>query len=92
MKPKKIPMRMCLGCGEMKTKKELIRVVKSPEGEISLDFTGKKPGRGAYICHSIDCYEKARKGRRLEKSFSCKIDENVYEVMADELTKETKNN
>lgn len=92
MKPKKIPMRMCLGCGEMKIKKELIRVVKSPEGEISLDFTGKKPGRGAYICHSSDCYEKARKGRRLEKSFSCKIDENVYEVMADELTKEAKNN
>lgn len=91
MKPKKIPMRMCLGCNEMKPKKELLRVVKSPEGEISLDFVGKKNGRGAYICHNTDCYEKARKSRRLEKAFSCKIDENVYEVMADELRKETEN-
>ena len=85
MKPKKIPMRMCLGCNEMKPKMELIRVVKSPEGEISLDFKGKAPGRGAYICRSTDCLSKARKARRLEKSFSCKIEENVYEVMADEL-------
>ena len=91
MKPKKIPMRMCLGCGEMKPKKELIRVVKSPEGEISLDFTGKKSGRGAYICRSGECLEKARKGRRLEKSFSCKIDESVYEVMAGELAEQTEN-
>lgn len=91
MKTKKIPMRMCLGCGEMKPKKELIRAVKSPEGEISLDFTGKKAGRGAYICRCADCFEKARKGRRLEKSFSCRIDESVYEVMADELAAETKN-
>lgn len=92
MKPKKIPMRMCLGCGEMKPKKELIRAVKSPEGEISLDFTGKKAGRGAYICRSEECFEKARKGRRLEKSFSCRIEESVYEVMADELRAEQKNN
>lgn len=91
MKPKKIPMRMCLGCGEMKPKKELLRVVKSPEGEISLDFTGKKNGRGAYICHSSDCLEKARKGRRLEKTFSCKIEDSVYEVMANELRNETEN-
>lgn len=85
MKPKKIPMRMCLGCGEMKPKKELIRVVKPPEGEICLDFTGKKSGRGAYICRSRECFDKARKGRIFEKSFSCRIEENVYEVMADEL-------
>jgi len=91
MKPKKIPMRMCLGCGEMKPKKELIRVVKSPEGDISLDFTGKKNGRGAYICRNAECYTKARKSRRLEKTFSCRIDEEVYEVMADELGKETEN-
>ncbi len=90
MKPRKIPMRMCLGCGEMKAKKELIRIVKSPEGEISLDFTGKKAGRGAYICRSSQCLEKARKGRRLEKSFSCKIDESVYEVMSSELSAEQK--
>ncbi len=92
MKQKKIPMRMCLGCGEMKPKKELIRAVKSPEGEVSLDFIGKKAGRGAYICRCLDCFEKARKGRRFEKSFSCRIDESVYEVMADELRKETENN
>ena len=74
----------------MKPKKELIRAVKSPEGGISLDFTGKKSGRGAYICRSSQCFDKARKGRRFEKSFSCRIDESVYEVMADELRKETK--
>ena len=91
MKPKKIPMRMCLGCNEMKPKKELIRVVKSPTGEISLDFTGKKSGRGAYICRSVECFNKARKGRRLEKAFSCKIDAGVYDAMAEELGNETEN-
>lgn len=91
MKPKKIPMRMCLGCNEMKPKKELIRAVKSPEGEISLDFTGKKSGRGAYICRSVECFNKARKGRRLEKAFSCKIDAGVYDAMAEELGNETEN-
>ena len=91
MKPKEIPMRMCLGCNEMKPKKELIRVVKSPEGEISLDFTGKKSGRGAYICRSVECFNKARKGRRLEKAFSCKIDAGVYDAMAEELGNETEN-
>ena len=84
-------MRMCLGCNEMKPKKELIRVVKSPEGEISLDFTGKKSGRGAYICRSVECFNKARKGRRLEKAFSCKIDAGVYDAMAEELGNETEN-
>ncbi|MDD6279502.1 MAG: RNase P modulator RnpM [Ruminococcus sp.] len=91
MKPKKIPMRMCLGCGEMKPKKELIRIVKSAEGDISLDFTGKKNGRGAYICRSCECFEKARKARRLEKTFSCRIDESIYEVMADELRADKEN-
>ena len=66
MKTKKIPMRMCLGCGEMKPKRELIRVVKSKEGDISLDLTGKKSGRGAYICKSVECFEKARKARKFE--------------------------
>ncbi len=78
---KKIPMRMCIGCGEMKPKKELIRVVKSPEGEISLDFTGKKSGRGAYLCRSQECLTQAQKSRRLEKSFSCRVEKEVYEVM-----------
>lgn len=88
MKTKKIPMRMCLGCNEMKNKREMIRVVKSPEGEISLDFTGKKSGRGAYICKSRECFEKARKARRFERSLSCKIDNSVYEVMENEFTAE----
>ena len=63
--PKKIPMRQCLGCREMKPKKELIRVVRSPEGEVSLDFKGKKPGRGAYVCPSPECLKKARKATEL---------------------------
>ncbi len=91
MKPKKLPLRMCLGCNEMKPKKELIRVVKSPEGDISLDFTGKKSGRGAYICHNAECLRLARKARRFEKSFSCKIEESVYEVMENELRSEPQN-
>lgn len=89
MKSAKIPMRMCLGCNEMKPKKELMRVVKSPEGEISLDFTGKKNGRGAYVCRSEECFNKARRARRFEKSFSCRIDDDVYEVMTFELRNET---
>lgn len=83
---KKIPMRMCLGCGEMKPKKELIRAVKSPEGEISMDLTGKKSGRGAYICRNTDCFRKARKARRFEKAFSCQISEQVYDSMEKELS------
>lgn len=82
---KKIPMRMCLGCGEMKPKKELIRAVKSPEGDISLDLTGKKSGRGAYICRSSECLAKARKARKLEKAFSCRIEDEVYANMEKEL-------
>ena len=84
-KTKKIPLRMCLGCGEMKPKKELVRIVKSPEGEISLDLTGKKPGRGAYICRSAECLNKAQKSRRLEKAFSCKIEGVIYDAMEGEL-------
>lgn len=79
---KKIPMRMCLGCNEMKPKKELIR---SPEGEISLDTTGKKSGRGAYVCPNAECLRLARKSRKLEKSFSCRISDEVYDNMEREL-------
>ncbi len=79
---------MCLGCGEMKPKKELIRAVKSPEGEISLDLTGRKPGRGAYLCRSEECLRLARKGRKLEKSFSCRIDDEVYDLMEKQLAEE----
>ena len=85
MKTKKIPMRMCLGSGEMKPKRELIRVVKSKEGDISLDLTGKKSGRGAYICKSVECFEKARKARKFERSFSCMISEDIYNSMEGEL-------
>ena len=97
-KPKKIPLRMCSGCGEMKPKKELVRVVKAPEktdengvvtgGEISLDLTGKKPGRGAYVCGDIQCLKKAQKSRRLEKAFSCKIPDEVYEALEAQLLNE----
>ncbi len=89
MKQKKIPLRKCTGCNEMKPKKELIRIVRSSEvknenGEvieqpqISLDTTGKKSGRGAYVCNNIECLQKAQKARRLERAFSCKIPEEVY--------------
>lgn len=86
MKTKKIPMRMCLGCGEMREKRELVRVVKTKDGEISLDLTGKKSGRGAYICKSKDCFMKARKQRKFEKEFSQKIDEEIYDSMEKELS------
>lgn len=82
---KKVPLRRCTGCGEMKSKKELVRVVKNKEGEISLDLTGKKAGRGAYICPNFDCFQKARKSRGLERALSCKIPEEVYNQMEEEL-------
>lgn len=85
MREKKIPMRKCTGCGEMKPKTELIRVVKSPDGEISLDLTGKKSGRGAYICHSAECFGKARKAKRLEKAFETSIPDCVYDEMEKQL-------
>ena len=85
MKERKIPLRMCTGCAEHKPKRELVRVVKSPEGEISLDLTGKKPGRGAYICPNADCLNKAKKAKRLEHAFSCQIPEAVYAAMEEEL-------
>ena len=85
MKPAKTPQRMCVGCGEMKPKKELVRVVKTAEGEISLDRTGKKNGRGAYICDSASCFLKAQKSRRFEKAFSCAIPQEVYEALEKEL-------
>ena len=87
MAEKKIPMRKCLGCNEMKPKKELIRAVKSPDGEISLDLTGKKSGRGAYICPDKDCFLKARKAKRLEKALDTQIPDSVYEAMSEELGK-----
>lgn len=82
---KKIPMRQCLGCREMKPKRELIRVVRSPEGAISLDFKGKAPGRGAYICPDAECLKKAMKARALERAFSAQIPSEVYEKLQAEM-------
>ncbi len=78
---KKIPLRQCLGCREMKPKRELIRVVRSPEGAISLDFKGKANGRGAYVCPNAQCLKKAVKARALERAFSCQIPQEVYEAL-----------
>ena len=96
MKQKRQPMRKCSGCSQMKEKRELIRVVRAPEkrdelqnivsgGEISLDLTGKKPGRGAYVCRDPECLAKARKAKRFERAFSCAIPDGVYDKMEDEL-------
>ena len=82
---KKIPMRQCLGCREMKPKAELIRVVRSPEGEIALDGRGKASGRGAYICKSAACFKKARKSGRIASALECAIPDWVYEKIEEEL-------
>lgn len=82
---KKVPLRRCLGCMEMKPKKELVRVVKNKSGEISLDLTGKAPGRGAYICKSVECFAKARKAKRFEREFSTQIPDDIYDLMEAEL-------
>jgi len=82
---KKIPLRQCLGCREHKPKKELIRVVKSPEGEVSLDFTGKKPGRGAYICNDINCFKRIIKSNALSRAFKTRIPENIITELQNQL-------
>lgn len=93
---KKVPMRKCTGCMEMKPKFELIRVVKAPDvknesgevvksGEITLDLTGKKSGRGAYVCKNAECLEKAFKAHRFERSLSCQIPQEVYEQLKSQL-------
>jgi predicted RNA-binding protein YlxR (DUF448 family) len=74
-KPRKTPMRMCVGCREMKPKKELMRAVRSPEGEVSLDPSGKKPGRGAYVCFNADCLKRALKQKQLDRALDAKLDE-----------------
>ena len=83
--PKKVPMRQCLGCREMKPKGELIRVVRSPEGELSLDFRGKKPGRGAYLCPNGDCLARVKKSRALERAFSTQVPPQVYEALEEQM-------
>ena len=85
MKTRKIPMRMCVGCREMKDKRSLMRVVKSPEGAISFDRVGKAPGRGAYVCKSKECFEKAVKQRQLERALETRIDEAVFSQLMEEI-------
>ena len=87
MQKKKIPLRKCTGCGEMKPKKELVRVVKTPDDQVLLDLTGRVNGRGAYICPDAACLKIARKAKRIEKSFQMQIPEEVYDMMEEELNK-----
>jgi predicted RNA-binding protein YlxR (DUF448 family) len=82
---KKIPLRQCLGCREMKPKRELIRVVRSPEGAISLDFRGKAPGRGAYVCPNPDCLKKAIKSRAIERAFETQIPDEIYAQLSGQM-------
>lgn len=78
MKTRKIPLRKCTGCNEMKDKRDMIRIVKNNEDEFSLDFTGKKPGRGAYICKSLECLNQAEKNKGLERSFKMSVNKDIY--------------
>ena len=84
MKNKKVPLRQCVGCGQMKGKKEMMRVLRTAEGDILLDTTGKKNGRGAYLCRSMECLKKARKNRGLERSFKMGIPNEVYDQLEKE--------
>ncbi len=82
---KKVPMRQCTGCREMKPKKELIRAVRSPEGVVSLDFKGKKPGRGAYVCPNPQCLQKAIKSKALERAFGAAVPEEIYGALSKQM-------
>ncbi len=82
---KKIPIRKCTGCGEMKPKKELVRVIKDAQGDVMLDTTGKKNGRGAYLCFSMECLNKAIKNKGLERSLSTSIKEEIYDLLREEM-------
>ncbi len=84
--PKKVPQRTCMGCQAKKDKRELVRIVRSPEGEISVDMTGKKPGRGAYICPDLECLNKVVKSKRLERSLETAISQEIYEMLKEQLS------
>lgn len=84
-KEKKIPERQCLGCGEHRPKGELVRIVRAPDGTVSIDRTGKKPGRGAYICPVAACLARVRKNHRVEQNFGCAIPDEVWDALAKEL-------
>ena len=85
MKPRKIPMRMCVGCREMKPKKELLRVVKPQDGDAHIDRVGKAPGRGAYVCDDIECLRRARKTKALERALDCRIEDNVFDELEQQI-------
>ncbi|HIQ83023.1 MAG TPA: YlxR family protein [Candidatus Pullichristensenella stercorigallinarum] len=85
LKPKKIPMRMCVACREMRPKAELLRVVKPQDGQAHIDFKGKAPGRGAYICPSLECFERARKTRALERALEAAIPPEVFDALEEQL-------
>ena len=82
----KVPMRKCVGCEEMKNKKEMMRVLKTEDGEFVIDTTGKKNGRGAYVCKSLQCLKKARKAGRIEKNLECAISDEIYAQLEEEIT------
>lgn len=87
--PKKIPMRQCLGCREMKPKRELLRVVRSPEGTVSLDLKGKASGRGAYVCPSTDCLKKAIRSKAISRAFDAEIPQELYDALLAQMEAET---
>jgi predicted RNA-binding protein YlxR (DUF448 family) len=84
---KKIPPRLCIGCQEQHPKKELVRIVRSPDGDFSVDLTGKKAGRGAYICNNKECFDKAVKEHRFDRSFKCTVDKNIFDELSEQLFK-----
>ena len=87
MKPKKIPMRMCVGCREMKEKRDLIRIVRTPEGDAVLDPTGKKSGRGAYVCRRAECLQRALRQKQLERQLEIKLTQDITEALTGEMEK-----
>lgn len=87
MTPKKIPLRRCSGCGESKPKRELVRVVRAQDGTVSLDLTGRRPGRGAYVCPSAACLAKARRARRFERALEVTIPGEIFDAMANEIAR-----
>ena len=88
MKVKSQPERLCVGCNQAKPKKELVRIVMNKDGQIALDVTGKAPGRGAYVCHNVECFEQAFKQRKLERSFKHAVSKEIYEALREEIAHE----
>ena len=91
MKERKVPLRKCAGCGDSKPKKELVRVVRAPDGTLSLDFRGKAPGRGAYVCPDPECLKRAKKARALERAFDCAVAPEIYDALLEAMEVERRN-